>query len=407
VANNTPSSVTASLPVGVGPKFLQYPIVVGSSIFTGASCNLFYIIGGDATNGFTTQDVNLTAGMPTNVVQLNSAAIAVGSGTTTTGTQRVAVATDNTVTVAGSVSATLQGNSSVTLTAGSVSLAAGGNHVVVDSGTVTVNGSVSATLNNSSVSINGTVPVSGTFFQATQPVSGTISLSGNPTFSLGSSTLPVSQTGSPWPVVLEAGSASTPLGSATVYEGGTWNVGITGTPTFSLGASTVPVSLTGNSSVSLNASTQIVGKVGIDQTTPGATNRVSLSTDTVTMTPVYTGTYTSILGSATMGASSANVTTSAINLWTNGAPVEITLNMAIYNGSSSPSVGGSATVQVANSFAAPVWYNFGGPLNAGTTGSTTYPLNMEIPPGYRGLQIIYGGNTGQTTFISADINVVT
>jgi len=87
------------------------------------------------------------------------------------------------------------------------------------------------------------VPVTGTFWQATQPVS---------------------QSGAPWSQNV------TQFGGSAV---------VTGTGASGLGIPRVTVA--NDSTVGLNAGSNIVGKVGIDQTTPGTTNRVQSNLDQI------------------------------------------------------------------------------------------------------------------------------
>lgn len=118
------------------------------------------------------------------------------------------------------------------------------------------------------VNVAGTVPVSGTFWQATQPVSiaGTVAVSG-----------PLTDT------QLRATAVPVSLTSTTITGTVTTTGPLTDTQ---LRASAVPVSLTSTTitgtvatNASLQAGSAIVGKFGIDQTTPGTTNKVSIGTD--------------------------------------------------------------------------------------------------------------------------------
>lgn len=99
-----------------------------------------------------------------------------------------------------------------------------------------------------STTITGSVAVTGTFFQATQPVSIATMPSTPVTGTFWQATQPVSFT----QPALVAGAAV--IGAVT--QSGTWNVGsITTLPALVAGAA-------------------LIGKVGIDQTTPGTTNAV-------------------------------------------------------------------------------------------------------------------------------------
>jgi len=99
-----------------------------------------------------------------------------------------------------------------------------------------------------------TQPVSGTFWQATQPVSGTVSVSNFP--------------------------ATQPVSGTVAVSNFPSTLAVTGT----FWPATQPVSIA--APVVLAAGTAIIGKVGIDQTTPGTTNKVSIGTDGVTSTKI-------------------------------------------------------------------------------------------------------------------------
>jgi hypothetical protein len=103
------------------------------------------------------------------------------------------------------------------------------------------------------ISPNNTIPVSGTFWQATQPVSGTF----------WQATQPVSGT-----------IAATQSGTWTVQPGNTAN-----TTAWKVDGSAVTQPVSGTVSTNVNAGSNIIGKVGIDQTTNGTTNRVNIGTD--------------------------------------------------------------------------------------------------------------------------------
>lgn len=127
------------------------------------------------------------------------------------------------------------------------------------------------------VAVQGTVPISGTFWQATQPVSAVslplptgaaldasvTALSGK-FGALGQAAMAASA-----PVVIASDQAAIPVtvtsttitGTVAATQSGTWNVGsITTLPALVAGAA-------------------LIGKVGIDQTTPGTTNKVNIGTD--------------------------------------------------------------------------------------------------------------------------------
>jgi hypothetical protein len=133
-----------------------------------------------------------------------------------------------------------------------------GTHAVTQSGTwnigtVTTLPSISlaASANNiGNVTVaNASLAVTGTFWQATQPVSIASMPSTPVTGTFWQATQPVSL------------SSTTITGTVAATQSGTWNIG---------SITTLPA---------LVAGTALIGKVGIDQTTPGTTNKVSIGTD--------------------------------------------------------------------------------------------------------------------------------
>lgn len=170
----------------------------------------------------------------------------------------------------------------------------------------------------------GTVPVTGTFWQATQPISGTVAVSGSVavTGSFYQATQPVSIAGTvavsgpltdtqlratPVPVSGTFYQATQPVSIATMpstpVTGTFWQATQPVSGTF--WQTTQPVSIA--TAPVLVAGSAIIGKVGIDQTTPGTTNKVSIGTD---------GSVTLAAGTAGIGKLTANagVTIGAVEL---------------------------------------------------------------------------------------------
>jgi hypothetical protein len=100
------------------------------------------------------------------------------------------------------------------------------------------------------------VPVTGTFWQTTQPVS----IASMPTTPVTGPLTDTQLRASAVPVSL---TSTTITGTVAATQSGTWNIG---------SITTLP---------SLAAGSAIIGKVGIDQTTPGTTNKVSIGSDGV------------------------------------------------------------------------------------------------------------------------------
>ena len=175
------------------------------------------------------------------------------------------------------------------------------------------------------VSIATTVPVSGTFFQATQPISGTVAanatLSPETTKVIGTvnvaGTVPVSGTffQATQPVSLATNTPTLQAGSTTAVTQATaanLNATVVGTVTANAGTGTMAVSLATNTPT-LAAGTNLVGKFGIDQTTQGVTNAVSVTsqpelvtTGTITTTDIVvaapSGTGALLSGTSTAGS---------------------------------------------------------------------------------------------------------
>lgn len=122
--------------------------------------------------------------------------------------------------------------------------------------------------------LTGGIPVTGTFFQTTQPISGTVSISGTPAIS-GTVTANAGTNLNTSALALETGGNLATLATAT---GATTDAAATAGSTGSLSAklrllTSQLATLIGG--IVLAAGNAIIGKVGIDQTTPGTTNLVA------------------------------------------------------------------------------------------------------------------------------------
>lgn len=145
------------------------------------------------------------------------------------------------------------------------------------------------------------LPVTGTFFQATQPVSGTVAVSNFPATQPVSGPLTDAQIRA---TALPVSAATLPLptGAATSAQIGE----VQASPTANTVLDRLKALLTG---IVLAAGSAVIGKVGIDQTTPGTTNAVD----------------TELPAAAALGDSVANPTTPTIGsalLGYNGAALE-------------------------------------------------------------------------------------
>lgn len=173
-----------------------------------------------------------------------------------------------------------------------------------------------------STTITGSVAVTGTFFQATQPISA-VSLP-LPTGAATQTTLAgvLTALGSPF----QAGGS---IGNTTFAstQSGTWSVtNISGTVSLPTGASTSALQTTGNTSLAsiltalgspfqaagtLGAGSAIIGKVGIDQTTPATTNGVALVPNSATAGAIAPVPSTSAESSHVFKAGAGNVYSTA------------------------------------------------------------------------------------------------
>lgn len=164
------------------------------------------------------------------------------------------------------------------------------------------------------------IPVTGTFFQATQPVS----ISGNQAVNLaqvGAASIALGQTtmANSFPVVLASNQASIPVAATLAAE----TTKVIGT-----------VNIAASQTVGLVAGAALIGKVGIDQTTPGTTNLVALAANqSVNLAQV--GAASIALGQTTMANSLPVAIASnqgAIALWGHGATGAAVPANAGYNG---------------------------------------------------------------------------
>lgn len=165
-----------------------------------------------------------------------------------------------------------------------------------------------------SVGVSGSVAVTGTFWQATQPVSlatntpdvtdrsgrllGHVTVDSAPTTAV---------TGTFWQATQPVSIASMP---STPVTGTFWQ-------------STQPVSLT--SLPSLAAGTALIGKVGIDQTTPGTTNGVSITNSSLAVTGTFWQATQPVSGSVSVSNFPATQPVSG-TFWQATQPVSLATN---------------------------------------------------------------------------------
>jgi hypothetical protein len=216
-------------------------------------------------------------------------------------------------------------------------------HTVVDSGTITANagsgtftvaGTVTANAGTGTFTVDAsghTVPVSGTFFQATQPVSGTVTANaGTGNFTVAQSsganlhvnvdnfpatqpvsgTVAVTQSTSPW-VVSGAVTANAGSGTFTVAGTVTANAG-TGTFTVDASGHTVPISavslpLPTGASTSALQTTGNTSLSSIDSKTPALGQALAAASVPVVLTAAQLTTLTPLTSVTVTQASGANL----------------------------------------------------------------------------------------------------
>ena len=183
-----------------------------------------------------------------------------------------AVPVSGAVTVSGAVATTgafFQATQPVSL-AGAVALAAGSAAV----GSVTVSNFPATQPVSGAVAVTGSVAVTGAFFQATQPVSGTVTVAGASTAA--NQATEISSL---------AAIATNTTGAATAANQAAANTSLSAIATSTAANATATAQTAGNATLGsiltacqapTPAGTNLVGKVGIDQTTPGTTNAVQI-----------------------------------------------------------------------------------------------------------------------------------
>lgn len=167
-------------------------------------------------------------------------------------------------------------------------------------GSVAVTGTFFQATQPVSIASMPSTPVTGTFWQATQPVSGTVSvnvITGFATEATLAARIPVNGQAlmaASVPVTLASNQSALPVtltsttitGTVASTQSGTWNIGsITTLPALATGANVIgAVTQSGTWNIgsittlpALVASSAIIGNVRIDQTTVGTTNAVSVA----------------------------------------------------------------------------------------------------------------------------------
>lgn len=297
---NTPSvTVTGSLPAGTN----NIGKVSGSTVTV--SNTGFAVTNTPGVNVINTPAVVATQ----SVASALKASVSISGSSNTVAAQQSGSWTD---TVVQTIPASLQASASINGSSNTVR--------AVQSGTWTITNS-SFTVNGSTVGVNviGTVPVSGTFWPATQPVSGTVAVS-NSSFSVTGSTVNVNVNGTVPVLATQAGTYTvTPgtgtwaiSGSVTASQGPISVLGVSGstiTVGYQAGASSVPVNVINTVPVTgtfFQATQPVSGSVTATISGTPSVNATSVNTSTVTFNGVaqpvlatQAGTYTVTPGTGT------------------------------------------------------------------------------------------------------------
>lgn len=268
-----------------------------------------------------------------NVGQIGGTTISRNSGIADAGTQRVSIATDNVVhiddnsgsiTVDGTVTANQGGapwtvSQSGTWNIGTISTVTSltqmnGQAIAMGTGVRT------AGTQRVTIATDDSVPVTGTFWQATQPVSGTVTA--NAGTNLNTSLLALEAGGNLASIKTNTDNLSLAQGANTSGQLGNLIYGAvtTAAPSYTTDKSS-PLSLdvTGNLRVRLMTSipsgSNIIGKVGIDQTTPGTTNGVQVNaalpsgTNNIGDVDIVSGTITTVTSLTQMNGAAISMDT--------------------------------------------------------------------------------------------------
>jgi hypothetical protein len=216
-------------------------------------------------------------------------------------------------------------------------------------------------------------PVTGTFWQATQPVSGPLTDA-----QLRAAVVPVSLASLP---ALTAGAAI--IGAVT--QSGTWNIG---------SVTTLPALVAGSA---------LIGKVGIDQTTPGTTNAVVATGPTLTKaTQGATGFSVqklndagrAIVNAATAIAGVTAVTTEALlalNVSRDGAATASATTIAVTSGKRLRIIG--VTASIISTAAAVISARISLRLNPSGAAAATSPILVTLSLTQQAAALAQAGDT--------------
>jgi len=322
------------------PTYTEGDQVLLSTDLSGA---LRVNVGTVVANNDITEWASVTLGSPSNYGTSPGAVEVIGVNAFVTNT----VAVTGTVGISGTVAVTQSGAWTVELGAGSAVI----GHVITDSGSTTV--------------VTGSVAVTGTFFQATQPVSGTVAISNFPVTQPVSGTVTALQGTSPWVVDFSAPQHvivdSAALGTITITgtvaatQSGIWNVGVTGSVavTGTFWQATQPVSIAGTVAVSL-ASTTITGTVAVTQSTsPWVVSGTVTTTPSGLQNVNLTQLNSVALGSpSNYGTSPGAVTVLGVNAFITNTPTVVGNKT---NNNAAPGATNLGVLPAIANAAAPVW----------------------------------------------------
>lgn len=217
----------------------------------------------------------------------------------------------------------------------------------------------------------GAIAVSGAFYQATQPVSGTIAATQSGTWTVTGPLTDVQLRATAIPVSGTFYQATQPI-SGTV----TANIGTSG----SLALDTSVTQLHTDLVAATPAGTNLIGKVGIDQTTPGTTNKVSIGTDG-TVAATQSGTWT-VSGNVASGASDSGNPVKAGAVYNSTLPTLTTGQ----RGDLQMSARGILSVQVmdGNTAGTPSAVQLGANNTDGASAPSGFPIGRTLASTYNG-----------------------
>lgn len=112
---------------------------------------------------------------------------------------------------------------------------------------------------------------------------------------------------------------------------------------------------------------------------------------------------TSLYSSQTLTASSADTTSSAVDV---SAAYETILDLSLTNGATGPTIAAQVKVQVAADTSGTLWVDLC-TLQGGTANSGVYTWTVRIPSAAQAFRTVAGSNTGQNVTLNVDYSRIT